>query len=198
VSAARRTPAEAEANYRVFNTPQTRSPEVHLLSNGRYHVAVTAAGGGYSRWRDVAVTRWREDPTRDCWGTFCYLRDVETGEFWSTAHQPTLRRAASYEAIYSQGRAEFRRQDDEIDTHVEIAVSPEDDIELRRISLTNRGKSGERSSSPVTPRSRSRRRPRTHRTRRSATCSSRRSSIASGRRSCARADPDPARSGRLG
>src|SRR5262249_35775003 len=74
-------------------------------------------------------------------GTFCYLRDVETGEFWSTAHQPTLRRADSYEAIYSQGRAEFRRRDDEIDTHVEIAVSPEDDIELRRISLTNRGKS---------------------------------------------------------
>ena len=60
-------------------------PEVHLLSNGRYHVAVTAAGGGYSRWRDLAVTRWREDSTRDCWGTFCYLRDVETGEFWSTA-----------------------------------------------------------------------------------------------------------------
>jgi cellobiose phosphorylase len=141
VSAARRTPADAEVNYRVFNTPQTRAPEVHLLSNGRYHVAVTAAGGGYSRWRDLAVTRWREDPTRDCWGTFCYLRDVDTGEFWSTAHQPTLRRAASYEAIYSQGRAEFRRRDGEIDTHVEIAVSPEDDIELRRISLTNRDKS---------------------------------------------------------
>ena len=80
-------------NYRVFTTPQTPTPEVHLLSNGRYHVAVTAAGGGYSRWRDLAVTRWHEDPTRDCWGTFCYLRDVETGEFWSTAHQPTLKQA---------------------------------------------------------------------------------------------------------
>ena len=78
-------------------------PEVHLLSNGRYHVAVTAAGGGYSRWRDLAVTRWREDATRDCWGTFCYLRDVETGEFWSAAQQPTPRRPASYEAIYLAG-----------------------------------------------------------------------------------------------
>jgi cellobiose phosphorylase len=140
VSAARGAPAEAETNYRVFNTPQTPAPEVHLLSNGRYHVAVTAAGGGYSRWRDLAVTRWREDPTRDCWGTFCYLRDVQTGEFWSAAHQPTLKRADSYEAIYSQGRAEFRRRDDDIDTHVEVSVSPEDDIELRRISVTNRGK----------------------------------------------------------
>jgi len=141
VSAARATPAdEAEANFRVFTTPNTRGAEVHLLSNGRYHVAVTAAGGGYSRWRDLAVTRWHEDPTRDCWGTFCYLRDVETHEFWSTAHQPTLKKANSYEAIYSQGRAEFRRRDDDIDTHVEVAVSPEDDIELRRVSITNRGR----------------------------------------------------------
>ena len=58
-------------------TPDTPAPEVHLLSNGRYHVMVTAAGGGYSRWSDLAVTRWREDATRDCWGTFCYLRDVD-------------------------------------------------------------------------------------------------------------------------
>jgi cyclic beta-1,2-glucan synthetase len=142
VSAARTTgiSGTGEANFRVFTTPLTAAPEIHLLSNGRYHVAVTAAGGGYSRWRDLAITRWREDPTRDCWGTFCYLRDTETGEFWSTAHQPTLKRAAIYEAIYSQGRAEFRRRDDDIETHVEISVSPEDDIELRRISLTNRGK----------------------------------------------------------
>jgi len=142
VSAARATPTEVEANYRLFTTPRTPTPEVHLLSNGRYHVAVTAAGGGYSRWRDLAVTRWHEDPTRDCWGTFCYVRDAETGEFWSTAHQPTLKKATSYEAIYSQGRAEFRRSDSAgtIETHVEIGVSPEDDIELRRISITNRGK----------------------------------------------------------
>jgi cellobiose phosphorylase len=140
VSEARGTTAETTPNLRVFKTPGTPTPEVHLLSNGRYHVAVTAAGGGYSRWRDLAVTRWREDATRDCWGMFCYLRDTETGQFWSSAHQPTLRRASSYEAIYSQGRAEYRRRDGDIDTHVEISVSPEDDIELRRISIVNRGK----------------------------------------------------------
>ncbi len=113
---------------------------MHLLSNGKYHVAVTAAGSGYSRWRDLAVTRWHDDTTRDCWGTFCYLRDVESGEFWSAAHQPTLRLPLSYEAIYSHGRAEFRRRDGDIETHVEIGVSPEDDIELRRISIANRGR----------------------------------------------------------
>ena len=66
----------ARAQMRVFTTPDTPVPEVQLLSNGRYHVMVTNAGGGYSRWKDLAVTRWREDATRDPWGTFCYLRDV--------------------------------------------------------------------------------------------------------------------------
>ena len=134
------SPAE-EGTMRVFTDPGGAVPEVNLLSNGRYHVIVTSAGGGYSRWRDMAVTRWREDPTRDCWGTFCFLRDLESGAFWSTAWQPTLKPAKKYEAIFTQARAEFRRRDEGIDTHVEISVSPEDDIELRRITLTNRSES---------------------------------------------------------
>jgi cyclic beta-1,2-glucan synthetase len=125
---------------RIFKTPHTPVPEVQLLSNGRYHVMITNAGGGYSRWKDLAVTRWREDPTRDNWGTFCYIRDVISGEFWSTAYQPTLKQPERYEAIFSDARVEFRRRDNEIDTHTEIAVSPEDDIELRRIRITNRSR----------------------------------------------------------
>ena len=131
---------------RVLVDPDSPMPEVQLLSNGRYHVMVTHAGGGYSRWNDLAVTRWREDGTRDPWGTFTYLRDVASGTFWSAAHQPALRRAQHYEAIFSEGRAEFRRRDmgesrDEafdFDTHTDIVVSPEDDIELRRVRITNR------------------------------------------------------------
>lgn len=127
-----------ESPIRVFRSPDTPSPEVQLLSNGRYHVMVTNAGGGYSRWKDLAVTRWREDSTCDNWGTFCYLRDVASREFWSTTHQPTLKRAESFEAIFSEGRAEFRRRDHDYETYTEIAVSPEDDIELRRVRITNR------------------------------------------------------------
>ncbi len=139
LSAVQPTTGSAPATpIRAFSTPDTPKPEVQLLSNGRYHVMVTNAGGGYSRWRDLAVTRWHEDATRDNWGTFCYLRDVASGESWSSAHQPTLKRAETYEAIFSEGRAEFRRHDDDIDTHTEIAVSPEDDIELRRVRITNR------------------------------------------------------------
>jgi cellobiose phosphorylase len=142
ISAAAEAPGSGEPRQRVFTTPDTPAPAVHLLSNGNYHVAITNAGGGYSRWRNLAVTRWREDPTCDAWGSFCYLRDVSSGDgaFWSAAHQPTLVRASSYEAVFSLGRAEFRRRDHEIDTHVEVSVSPEDDIELRRISLTNLGR----------------------------------------------------------
>jgi len=134
--------ASPEMPIRVLTSPDTPVPEVQLLSNGRYHVMITHAGGGSSRWQDLALTRWREDSTRDHWGTFCYLRDVESGKFWSTAHQPCLRHGENAEAIFSEGRAEFRRRDRgagfDFDTHTDIVVSPEDDIELRRVRITNR------------------------------------------------------------
>ena len=136
-SAPRSVSATTETPLRLFTDPLTPTPEVQLLSNGSYHVMVTQAGGGYSRYKDMAVTRWREDATRDEWGSFAYLRDVDTGEYWSTAFQPTGRKATDYQAIFTEGRAEFRRRDAGIDTHTEIAVSPEDAIELRRIRIKN-------------------------------------------------------------
>jgi cyclic beta-1,2-glucan synthetase len=129
-----------EAPVRVFGSPNTPKPEVHILSNGRYHVMITNAGGGYSRWKDIAVTRWREDSTCDNWGMFCYIRDVTSGEFWSTAYQPALKHADTYETIFSEAKAEFRCRNHDLDTHTEIAVSPEDDIELRRITIINRSR----------------------------------------------------------
>jgi cellobiose phosphorylase len=155
-----------EPPIRFFDTPHTPMPEVQLLSNGRYHVMLSNAGGGYSRWKELALTRWREDGTCDNRGAFCYLRELSTGQVWSTTWQPTLTPPAVYEAIFSEGRAEFRRHDvlgdgpssassggqgggradggraDQIETYTEIVVSPEDDIELRRVRLTNR--SGQR------------------------------------------------------
>ena len=136
-AAARPSAAEAGAIMRVFTNLNTPLPEVHLLSNGRYHVMASHAGGGYSRWHNMAITRWREDATTDSWGTFIYLRDQASGKYWSATHQPTLRRADHYEAIFVQGRAEYRRRDQAIEAHTEISVSPEDDVEIRRVTLTN-------------------------------------------------------------
>ncbi|MFA5057121.1 MAG: glucoamylase family protein [Opitutaceae bacterium] len=137
--ATRRIQAAADKpSIRVFTNPNTPIPEVHLLSNGRYHVMVSAAGGGYSRWNDLAITRWREDPTSESFGVFCFIGDQLTKRCWSNSFQPTLRAGRHYEAIFTSGRAEFRRQDDLVETHTEIAVSTEDDLEIRRIKLLNR------------------------------------------------------------
>ncbi|MFA5117413.1 MAG: glucoamylase family protein [Candidatus Omnitrophota bacterium] len=131
---------DRETLLRVFTTPQTPVPEVHPLSNGRYHVMVSNAGGGYSRWQNIAVTRWREDSALDNDGTFIYLRDAESGKFWSSAYQPAQKTPKYYEALFSQAWVEFKRRDHQIETHTEIAVSPEDDIELRRVTITNQSR----------------------------------------------------------
>jgi cellobiose phosphorylase len=138
IDATRDLQTESEAAVRVCANPTPLVPEINLLSNGNYHVAISSAGGGYSRWRDLALTRWREDSTRDDWGMFVYLRDVTSGDFWSAAFQPTCHEINNYEAVFSQSRTEFRQRQAGFDMHTEICVSPEDDVEVRRITLTNR------------------------------------------------------------
>ena len=83
------SPRTAAPSFRRYSTAQTLSPRCHLLSNGSYIVMVTNAGGGYSRRQHIALTRWREDVTTDAWGSFCYIRDRESGDLWSTGYQPT-------------------------------------------------------------------------------------------------------------
>ncbi|WP_460686744.1 GH36-type glycosyl hydrolase domain-containing protein [Niabella aquatica] len=127
-----------ESHIRVINTPRTSIPEVQLLSNGRYHVAITNAGGSYGRWKNIAVTRWREDVTKDNWGTFCYIKDLTTDELWSNTYQPTKKRLNIDETIFSQGHVEFRRVSNDFETKTDIVVSPEDDVSIRRIKITNK------------------------------------------------------------
>jgi cyclic beta-1,2-glucan glucanotransferase len=127
------------ATARHFKTPQDVAPRTALLSNGRYVVMLTAAGSGYSRWKGIAITRWREDVTRDCWGSYFYLHDDYTAGVWSAGYQPTATEPDFYEAIFHEDHAEFVRRDRSITTSVEVMVSSEDDAELRRISISNGG-----------------------------------------------------------
>jgi cyclic beta-1,2-glucan synthetase len=124
---------------RRFTSPHSALPRTQLLSNGRYAVLLTTAGSGYSRWRGLAITRWREDVTRDAWGTYVFLRDVDSGESWSAGYQPRGREPETYEATFSEDRAEIVRRDRAIGTTLRVIVSPEDDAEIRRVSLTNVG-----------------------------------------------------------
>ena len=124
---------------RRFHSPHDPTPRTHLLSNGSYAVMLTAAGSGYSRWGDLAVTRWREDVTCDAWGSYVFLRDVNSGEVWSAGYQPSGAEPDSYEVAFSEDRAEIIRRDGSLTTTLAVAVSPEDDAEVRRVSLSNLG-----------------------------------------------------------
>jgi len=117
-------------------------PEAHtqLLSNGRYAVMMTVAGSGYSRWGNLAVTRWREDPTSDNCGSYIYLRDVDQGTVWSAGYQPTCSEPDSYETTLLEERVECVRRDGTLTTRLDVMVSPEDDAEARRVSVFNGGR----------------------------------------------------------
>ena len=114
-------------------------PEVALLSNGSYGVMITGAGAGASTWRDLDVTRWREDATRDCWGQFFYIRDLGDNTAWSVGAQPMPRYGE--DVVFESGadRAELRRRDGDIEAHCSICVVPDADAELRLVTLINHG-----------------------------------------------------------
>ncbi|HEX7185386.1 MAG TPA: glucoamylase family protein [Thermoanaerobaculia bacterium] len=124
---------------RRYSSPHQAIPRSHLLGNGRYAVMLTTAGSGYSRLREVSVTRFREDPTRDGWGSFLFFRDPQSGEVWSAGYQPSGAEPDSYEALFFEDRAEIVRRDGDIASRLEVVVAPEDDAEVRRVSLTNHG-----------------------------------------------------------
>ncbi len=121
-----------------FDTPHTATPKTQLLCNSRMAVMVTAAGGGYTRWGDIDITRWRSDPTSDAWGSFCYLHDGESNAVWCTGYHPVGGRVEKYNVNFTLDRAEFRRIDHDIESETEVIVTAEDDVEIRRMTLINR------------------------------------------------------------
>jgi cyclic beta-1,2-glucan synthetase len=121
----------------VFTTPHTRTPRSLLLSNGRYGLMITNSGAGYSQWDGLELSRWRSDPTCDGQGAFCYIHEVDTDRLWSTTYHPVGRDPDGYSVEFDLDRALFKLTDNAISCETEIIVSPEDDIELRRITLVN-------------------------------------------------------------
>ncbi|NLX09946.1 MAG: cellobiose phosphorylase [Chloroflexi bacterium] len=122
----------------------TPYPQAHYLSNGRYSVMITSAGGGYSQWEQVALTRWRPDTTLDNWGTWIYIREQASGALWSAAAQPMGLRSGTHTAQFHPHMAEFQRRNGDVSVLMEITVPPDDDLEIRRLTLTNHGEQPQR------------------------------------------------------
>ncbi|MBE7556011.1 MAG: cellobiose phosphorylase [Anaerolineales bacterium] len=118
----------------AINTP---IPQVHYLSNGQYHVLLTNTGGGYSRWQEVGLTRWRADTTLDNWGSWLYLQDLDSGTLWSAGYQPTGAVPESQRVLFHPHMAEFHRRDHDIALTMQVTVAPDDDVEIRLVTLTN-------------------------------------------------------------
>jgi len=113
------------------------APATHLLGNGAYTVMITSAGGGFSRWRDLDITRWRADTTLDLHGTFYYVKDLDRDTVWSATYQPVRTASSRYLARFTPGRAEFERRDFGIGVTTEIGVAPEDAVEISHLTFAN-------------------------------------------------------------
>lgn len=129
---------EAKGVVRRVWTPHGPVPVTHVLSNGRFSTMITAAGSGYSQWQGLAVNRWREDATRDNFGSYLFIKD-DSGRTWSAGYQPTLIEPNSYQVAFTEDKVEISRRDGSLSTTLTVVVSEEDDAEVRRVSLTNLG-----------------------------------------------------------
>lgn len=119
-------------------------PMVHSLSNGHYSVLITHNGGGYSQWESQQLTRWRSDTTFDNWGTWIYIKDKETGSLWSLCQQPLDVPASHYDVRFSPHKVDIERRFEDITAQMTLVVHPRDDVEIRRITMTNHSSSTKR------------------------------------------------------
>ncbi len=126
---------------REINTQERRAPRVALLGAVPYTVMLNHNGSGYSRYQDIAVTRWRPDSTRDDAGQFCYLKDVTSGRAWSSAYQPLCVPADRSSVQLGADRVTLQRHDGDIETRTTITVVPGDSAEVRQVTVWNHGAS---------------------------------------------------------
>lgn len=115
-----------------------RTP-AHMLFGERSTSFVTPAGTGVFSHQTRAVTRWKPDLVSDCLGHLVYVRDLDSGQFWSFGYQPTCVRPDAYEAAYTPGTFRVERRDQSIVSRLDVCLAPTTDFELRRCTLTNEG-----------------------------------------------------------
>ena len=120
------------------NTPDTVTPRTQLLSNGTCSVMVTNSGGGYLRWRDLDITRWRADTTCDVPGPACYIRDLdERNALEQHPSAGALARVALHLELHARQGGVPAAQRPHARPSPRSSVSAEDDAEVRRVTLVN-------------------------------------------------------------
>lgn len=131
----------------VITRTDTPMPWINVLSNGDYGLAVSQTGGGYS-WRTHAslnrVTRWEQDLIRDPWGKFLYIRDRDSGEFWSPTPLPAGKNLQEYQVRHGQGYSVFSGRSAEVASRLTMFVPFGDPAEIWLLRLENRGQSARR------------------------------------------------------
>ncbi|MBC7765438.1 MAG: glycosyl transferase [Hyphomonadaceae bacterium] len=123
---------------RQFGTPHEHLPHAHLLSNGNYSMMLTDSGTGYSKWGNIAINRYRGQEHQQ-YGQFVFVRDIHENRVWSATHAPFSEHAERYRVVFHPHKAEYERKDGSIETHMQVVVSPEDDVEIRTVTLSNHG-----------------------------------------------------------
>lgn len=129
--------ALSKAFYRTYTEANHYTPRVQILSNGRYSLTVSTAGAGYSKADSLAMYRWREDSTRDPWGSFIFIRDTKTQKYWSATYNPNILEPEGYRVVFAEDKVDFWRENESLRTHLEVIVAPDDMAELRQLTLTN-------------------------------------------------------------
>lgn len=125
---------------RSYSSSDILPPACQILTNGSYSVLLNNRGGGYSKLGDTLINRWRNNALKGDYGNYIFIRDVSKDKVWTSAYEPINEDADGYFVSFYQSRAEFTRVDDEIKTMMEVFVSPEDHVEIRRLKIENHGK----------------------------------------------------------
>ncbi|KAB3534392.1 glycosyl transferase [Alkaliphilus pronyensis] len=128
-----------EKAVRVFGEPEELPPKSHILSNGQYTVMVTSGGNGFSKSGDMQITRWREDAIENKYGSFIFIRNIKADTIWSATYEPIYEKPDGYRVVFSEDKAVFVCRNDLIEANMEITVSPEDQVEIRRLTIANHG-----------------------------------------------------------
>ncbi|WP_280770306.1 GH36-type glycosyl hydrolase domain-containing protein [Salipaludibacillus daqingensis] len=130
-------PVENISSKRRFPSVHTKTPEMCVLSNGKFSTFITTTGSGFSQYKGHTVSRWRQDPVRDSWGSYMYIRDTSNDRIWSPSYQPVQAESEEQTAEFELGRAVFVHKNNAMETYMEVCVSPERNAEVRRLTLVN-------------------------------------------------------------